>query len=168
MSDSGYFKYHQLNTPYRYDGYSDYIGRGGTSIQYNKPKFKGKSVELGENELMSMASNVKLAYATAGWLVSNGNEMVKRTLAQNPVIWLYETPTRRLINSSLDLEDGRGLIYDLISSDYADFNFMNVVIDTISLYDPEYDMWGNAENFTSVILEQTCPLSSTSYDIPGK
>lgn len=152
LSDSGYFKYHQLNTPYRYDGYSDYIGRGGTSIQYNKPKFKGKSVELGENELMSMASNVKLAYATAGWLVSNGNEMVKRTLAQNPVIWLYETPTRRLINSSLDLEDGRGLIYDLISSDYADFNFMNVVIDTISLYDPEYDMWGNAENFTSVIL----------------
>tara|TARA_Y100000992_G_scaffold295471_1_gene256434 strand:- start:485 stop:6229 length:5745 start_codon:yes stop_codon:yes gene_type:complete len=152
LSDSGYFKYHQLNTPYRFDGYSDYIGRGGCSIQYNKPKFKGKSVELGENELMSMASNVKLAYATAGWLVSNGNEMVKRTLSQNPVIWLYETPTRRLINSSLDLEDGRGLIYDLISSDYADFNFMNVVIDTISLYDPDYDKWGNPENFTSVIL----------------
>lgn len=152
LSDTGYFKYNQLNTPYRYEGYSDYIGRGGCSIQYNKPKFKGKNIELGENELMAMASNVKLAYATAGWLVSNGNEMVKRTLSQNPVIWLYETPTRRLINSSLDLEDGKGLIYDLICSDYADFNFMNVVIDTISLYDPDYDKWGNPDNFTSVIL----------------
>lgn len=152
LSDTGYFKYNQLNTPYRYDGYSDYIGRGGCNIQYNKPKFKGKNIELGENELMAMASNVKLAYATAGWLVSNGNEMVKRTLSQNPVIWMYETPTRRLINASLDLDDGKGLIYDLICSDYVDFNFMNVVIDTISLYDPEYDMWGNAENFTSVIL----------------
>ena len=152
LSDNGYFKYNQLNTPYKYLGYSDYQGRGACSIQYNKPRFKGKNIELGENELMAMASNVKLAYATAGWLVSNGNEMVKRTLSQNPVIWLYETPVRRLINSSLDLEDGKGLIYDLITSDYADFNFMNVIIDTISLYDPDYDMWGNVNNFTSVIL----------------
>ena len=29
---------------------------------------------------------------------------------------------------------------------------MNVIIDTISLYDPDYDMWGNVNNFTSVIL----------------
>jgi len=155
LNDNGYFKYNQLNTPYSYRGYSDYIGRGGCPIQYQKPRFKGKTIELGENELMSMASNVKLAYATAGWLVSNGNEMVKRTLSQNPVIWLYENAIRRLINTSLDLEDGRGLIYDLITSDYADFNFLNVVVDTISLYDYDYDKWGNADNFINVILNHS-------------
>jgi hypothetical protein len=165
VNDNGFFKYHQLNTPYVYEGYSDYQGRGATQIQYNRPRFKGKTIELGENELMAMASNVKLAYATAGWLVSNGNEMVKRTLSQNPVIWLYENPVRRLVNSSLDLEDGRGLIYDLISSDFADFNFLNTIIDTISIYDSEYDMWGNPDNFINVILNHPNAIETTHNSI---
>ena len=90
------------------------------------------------NALVETANNEKLPYADAGYIITYGNAQALLALAQNQMIWIYETPLRRLVNKSMDIEQGPLLIRFLVETNVANFDFLEGLVNNLELFDDNY------------------------------
>lgn len=141
LKDSGYLEYESCQTPYKFMGYSDKAGAGKVKINYDSKIFlKGQGeVDVGNaNALAVMASDETLSYADAGYVLNYGNEQALLALAQNPVLWIYETPVRRLLTRALDFANGSQIVRFLLDSPVCDYGYVNGLLDNLEIFDEEY------------------------------
>ena len=155
LKDAGFLKYETCTTPYKFLGYSDKAGAGRCKINYDSKIFlKGQGeVEVGAaNALVTMASDDNLSYADSGYVLNYGNPQALIALAQNPVIWIYENSIRRLFNKALDVEEGPQIVEFLFDSQVMDFNWIGGVLDTLEVFDTEYNNPFQSDNSLTVSL----------------
>ena len=141
LKDSGYLEYESCKTPYKFMGYSDKAGAGKIRINYDSKIFlKGQGeVDVGNaNALAVMASDETLSYADAGYVLNYGNEQALLALAQNPVLWIYETPVRRLLNRALDFANGPQIVRFLLDSPVCDYGYVSGLLDNLEIFDEAY------------------------------
>jgi len=151
LKDKGFLNYDYCKTPYTYLGYSDKAGNQKVPIQYDAKIFlkgRGEVVVGDANALVETANNEKLSYADAGYVITYGNTQALLALAQNQMIWIYETPLRRLVNKSMDIEQGPLLIRFLVESDVANFDFLEGLVNNLELFDDNY---GDATDRNSLV-----------------
>ena len=141
LKDAGNLDYDSCKTPYKYLGYSDRAGAGKVRITYDSKIFlKGQGeVEVGNaNALAVMASDETLSYADAGYVLNYGNEQALLALSQNPVLWIYETPIRRLLSRALDFANGSQMIRFLLDSPVCDYGYVSGLLDNLEIFDDNY------------------------------
>jgi len=142
IKDAGLLKYEVCKTPYKFMGYSDKAGAGKCRINYDSKIFlKGQGVVEVDNAnaLVSMASDEALSYADSGYVLNYGNAQALLALAQNPVVWIYENTIRRLFTRAMDLEEGSQIIRFLIDSSVANFDWIIGTLDTMEIFDENYN-----------------------------
>lgn len=163
LKDSGLLDYEYCKSPYVYRGYSDKAGSGNVRINYDSKIFlRGQGeVDVGNaNALVTMASDENLSYADSGYVLNYGNEQALLALSQNPVVWIYENTIRRLFARALDLEVGPQIIRFLIDSPVANYDWLRGTLDTIEIFDDNYDSISSRTSFLPYMMRN--PLCSDS------
>ena len=163
LKDNGLLDYDYCKSPYVYKGYSDKAGSGNVKITYDSKIFlRGQGeVDVGNaNALVTMASDENLSYADSGYVLNYGNEQALLALSQNPVVWIYENTIRRLFARALDLEVGPQIIRFLIDSPVANYDWLRGTLDTIEIFDENYDNIQSRISFLPYMMRN--PLCSDS------
>lgn len=158
LKDNGFLDYETCITPYKYQGYSDKAGSGKVKIQYDSRIFlKNRGdVEIGgANALVTMASDENLSYADSGYVINYGNAQALLALAQNPITWIYENTVRRLFTRALDLEEGPQIVRFLLESQVANYDWFLGVLDTLPIFDANYDNPYSMDGYLPFILRNS-------------
>ena len=113
LTDRGYMGYTNCRTPYRYKGWSDLMGATNVQITYTGINLYGRKINLEESQFapeIAMAQSPTTVYSQMNRLTRLSVDVrIKRAVAQNPNIWMYETALGRLIRTK-DLDVYRQLV----------------------------------------------------------
>ena len=103
LTERGHMGYSKCTTPYIYQGWSDLMGSTNRNIIFTGINLYGRNINLDEAQFapeMAMAQSPMAVYSQINRLTRMSVDMrIKRAVAQNPNIWMYDIALTRLIRS---------------------------------------------------------------------
>lgn len=133
LTDTGYLGYSKCTTPYRYKGWSDLMATNDIKIVFTGINLYGKNIDLNESQFapeISMALSPMAVYSQMNRLTRLSVDIrIKRAVAQNPNIWMYEMALGRLIRTK-DYDIYRQLVGSPIAIPEA-LNEMGQIIEQV-------------------------------------